>query len=137
MEWVTTFMGMVYPWELDHMEHMNVRFYTGKFDEATWRLFAGLGVTAAYLRDNGRGMAAVHQETDYKREVFAGDMLTIRSRVLEVGESSVRFMHEMRNAETGAVVATTRLVGVHLDRSAHKAVPFPDGLPKAAYELDT
>ena len=137
MDWITTYMGVVYPWELDHMDHMNVRFYTGKFDEATWRLFGGLGVTSTYLRDNDRGMAAVHQETEYKREVFAGDMLTVRSRVLEIGESSVRFMHEMSNAETGDVVATTRLVGVHLDRTMHKAIPFPDGLPAAEYRFST
>ena len=133
MDWVTTFMGVVYPWELDHMDHMNVRFYTGKFDEATWRFLAGLGLSPSYLKENDRGMVAAHQETEYKQEVVAGDMLTIRSRLLGTRGKSVRFTHEMRNAETGDVVATTTLVGVHLDRTARKAVPFPDGVPTARY----
>ena len=35
VEWRTTHMGTVYPWQADHMNHMNVQFYTAKFDEAT------------------------------------------------------------------------------------------------------
>ena len=135
MDWVTTFMGVVYPWAMDHMDHMNVRFYTGKFDEATWRFLAGLGLTPAYLQENDRGMVAARQETEYKQEVVAGEMLTIRSRALEIGTKSVTFTHEMTNAETGDVVAKTKLVGVHLDRTARTAVPFPDGLPTTQYSL--
>ncbi len=135
MEWVTTFMGVVYPWELDHMDHMNVRFYTGKFDEATWRFFAGIGLTPTYLKENDRGMVAAHQETEYKQEVVAGEMLTIRSRLLEQGSKSVTFMHEMINAETGDVAATTKLVGVHLDRTTRRAVAFPEGLPASQSSL--
>ena len=31
-----TYRGVVYPWDCDHMGHMNVMRYVGKFDEATW-----------------------------------------------------------------------------------------------------
>src|SRR5262249_6078235 len=34
-----TARSVVYPWQCDHMGHMNVMWYTGKFDEATWHLF--------------------------------------------------------------------------------------------------
>ena len=34
--WVETYRGAVYPWHCDHMGHMNVMWYVGKFDEATW-----------------------------------------------------------------------------------------------------
>src|ERR1700758_2810342 len=46
--------GVVYPWQCDHMGHMNVMWYTGKFDEATWHLFGYIGVTPSYLRDQAR-----------------------------------------------------------------------------------
>jgi acyl-CoA thioester hydrolase len=32
------------------MGHMNVMWYVGKFDEATWQLLAAVGLTAARLR---------------------------------------------------------------------------------------
>jgi len=56
-----TYRGAVYPWHCDHMGHMNAMWYVGKFDEATWQLFAAVGLTAAWLRTNDRGMAAVEQ----------------------------------------------------------------------------
>ena len=40
-----TYRGVVYPWHCDHMGHMNVMWYVGKFDEATWNLFASIGIT--------------------------------------------------------------------------------------------
>jgi acyl-CoA thioester hydrolase len=51
------------------MGHMNVMWYVGKFDEATWNLFASLGVTPAYLREQSRALAAVQQNITYKREL--------------------------------------------------------------------
>ena len=56
-----TYRGAVYPWHCDHIGHMNVMWYVGKFDEATWHLFAAVGLTPSYLRSGHRGMAAVQQ----------------------------------------------------------------------------
>jgi acyl-CoA thioester hydrolase len=66
---IETHRGAVYPWHCDHMGHMNVMWYVGKFDEATWNLFASLGVTPAYLREQSRALAAVQQNITYKREL--------------------------------------------------------------------
>ena len=88
-----TYRGVVYPWQCDHMNHMNVMWYVGKFDEATWNLLALVGLTPTLLREQGRGMVAVKQEIAYKRELLAGQTLTIRSGVLEVREKVVRFFH--------------------------------------------
>jgi acyl-CoA thioesterase FadM len=71
-ELIETYRGAVYPWHCDHMGHMNVMWYVGKFDEATWNLFAAMGVTAAFLKENQRGMAAVQQNITYQRELLAG-----------------------------------------------------------------
>jgi acyl-CoA thioester hydrolase len=123
-----TYRGAVYPWHCDHVGHMNVMWYVGKFDEATWNLFHDLGITPAYLRANQRGMAAVEQRIEYKRELKAGDVVTVRSQVLEFAGKKVRFRHEMVNNETGEVAAVTELLGIHMDTQARKACPFPDEL---------
>ncbi len=124
-ELTVTYQGVVYPWHCDHMGPMNVRWYVGKFDEATWRLFAGIGLTSSFFREKGRGMAAVQQNIAYRRELHAGDIVTIRSGILEMKEKSVRFFHEMRNDATGEVSAITVLTGVHLDTRLRKACAFP------------
>jgi acyl-CoA thioester hydrolase len=120
-----TYRGTVYPWQCDHVGHMNIMWYVGKFDEANWNFFAHLGLTPSYLRQSGRGMAGVQQNISYKRELFAGDIVEVVSRLLEIRDKSIRFLHEMRNAETGEVVATCEITAVHLDREAHKSMPLP------------
>ena len=132
MEGEATYRGTVYPWHCDHIDHMNVMWYVGKFDEANWNLIARIGLTPTYLRQSGYGMAAVQQNISYKRELLAGDIIEIRSRVLEVGKKSVRFLHEMRNGETGELAATCEITGVHMDREARKSVAFPEAVRAAA-----
>jgi len=117
------------------MGHMNVMWYVGKFDEATWQLFAVLGMTPSFLREQQRGMAAVQQEISYLRELHAGDLITISSRVLEIREKVLRFAHEMRNLETGEIAATTTLTGVHLDTYLRKSCPFSPAVLERAREL--
>ena len=127
-----TYRGTVYPWHCDHIGHMNVMWYVGKFDEANWNLIARIGLTPTYLRQSGYGMAAVQQNISYKRELLAGDIIEIRSRVLEVGNKSVRFLHEMRNGETGEIAATCEITGVHMDRNQRKSATFPETVRAAA-----
>ena len=127
-----TYRGTVYPWQCDHVGHMNIMWYVGKFDEANWNMFARLGLTPSYLRQSGRGMAGVQQNITYKRELFAGDIVEVTSRLLELREKSIRFLHEMRNAETGEIAAICEITAVHLDRQAHKSMPFEDAIRHAA-----
>ena len=107
-------------------------WYVGKFDEANWNLFARLGLTPSYLRSSGRGMAAVQQNISYKRELLAGDIVEIRSHLLDVREKSIRFRHDMINAETGEIAAFCEITGVHMDRSKRKSAPFEDAIRKVA-----
>ena len=124
-ELIETYRGAVYPWHCDHMGHMNVMWYVGKFDEATWNLFALAGVTAAFLKENKRGMAAVQQNITYKRELHAGDIVVVRSAFLELREKTARFVHEMRHAVTDDISAICVLTGVSMDSQTRKSCPLP------------
>ena len=124
-ELIETYRGAVYPWHCDHMGHMNVMWYVGKFDEATWNLFAEMGITTRFLKENRRGMAAVQQNITYKRELVAGDVVAVRSAFLEVRDKVAKFVHEMRNAHTGEISAICLLTGVSMDSQTRKSTPFP------------
>jgi acyl-CoA thioester hydrolase len=132
---VETYRGVVYPWHCDHMGHMNVMWYVGKFDEATWNLLVRFGLSAAWLREHARGMAAVDQRIAYLRELRAGDTLVVRSGVLEVRPKVLRFAHRMLDGESGEVAAITQLVGAFLDTGTRRAVPFPDDIAERARAL--
>ena len=135
MDSAATYRGTVYPWQCDHVGHMNIMWYVGKFDEANWNLFARIGLAPTYLRESGRGMAAVQQNIGYKRELLAGDIVEVRSTLLEIREKSIRFVHEMRNAETGEVAAICEITAVHMDRSLRTAAPFEDAIRRTAARL--
>lgn len=104
---------------------MNVMWYVGKFDEATWNLFGRLGLTPQFLRDTGRGMAAVEQNIAYKKELMAGDIVTVHSAILEIKDRVIRFAHQMRRTDSDEEVATTTITAVHLDTKMRRATPFP------------
>ena len=111
-----TYRGAIYPWHCDHMGHMNVMWYIG-------------------MRESGRGMAAVQQNISYKRELLAGDIVEVRSRILELREKVLRFAHDMINVETGESAASCELTGVHLDRAARRSIPFEDKVRGLAQKL--
>jgi acyl-CoA thioester hydrolase len=134
-EHIVTYRGTVYPWHCDQMGHMNVMWYVGKFDEATWQLFSAAGITPSYLRSQRRGMVAVDQRLSYRGELYAGDVISVRSAIIELGTSSVRFVHEMQRDETGEHVATSMLKGVHIDTVARRSCPLPEEQRVAACRL--
>jgi acyl-CoA thioester hydrolase len=103
-------------------------WYVAKFDEACWHLLSWLGMSSSRMRTDRVGMAAVEQRIEYKREVFAGDLVSIRSKILDVKEKSVRMQHEMTNDETNEVVATMEVVGIHLNFPTRKSCPLPADL---------
>ena len=120
-----TYRGAVYPWHCDHMGHMNVMWYTGKFDEASWSLLAQIGLTRAYLQERNHGMAALQQNITYKRELRAGDIVSIRSGILDVKDKVVRLFHEMQNEETRHVAAFATITGVYMDTNERRSLRIP------------
>ena len=132
---IETYRGFVYPWVIDHVGHMNVQFYTARFDEASWQFLAQLGLTPAFLKRNGRAAVAVDQHTQYKREVVAGTLLHITSELVSLGRSSIRFIHRMYDSASGEEVAVSELVGVYFDTDCRAATPLPVNVHRRAIEM--
>lgn len=130
-----TYRGVVYPWQCDHMGHMNVAFYVSKFDEATWQFFRLCGITGRYLRNNNAAMAGVHQEIDYKRELLPGDTIRIESWITEAGARKLSSVHEMYDDVTNDVVAVCALTAVHIDALTRKARDFPPDIRATMSEI--
>jgi acyl-CoA thioester hydrolase len=112
-------------------------WYVGKFDEATWHLFNLLGLTPTYLRSVKRGMAAVDQHISYIQELHAGDVVSVRTSLIEIKDKSLQFVHEMINDETGEAVARTTLKAVHMDTVTRKSCKFEDSVVVKANSMLT
>jgi len=126
MKAIRTYQGTIYPWNCDHMGHMNVQFYVAKFDEAIWNLFSYLGLTSKYLRENKRGMVALEQTLKYYKEVLAGDNIYVESEITEIKEKTIRIKHLMYSLENGKLLSESELTGLHIDTELRKGIPFPE-----------
>lgn len=130
-----TARGTVHTWQCDHMGHINVRAYGEFFEEACWQLYNRIGITPSLLRDGKFHMAAVQQDISYKKELLAGDVVEVRSGILEVRDKVLRFVHELHNSESGELCATSIFTVVCLDSEAHRARTFPDEIVAKARAL--
>ena len=113
---------------LDLMGHMNVVWYMHLFDQATWFLFAMMGMDVQYYERNMAGNAALEQHTRYLAELRLSTPVTLRSRVLGRSAKLTHFMHFMVNEESGVLAATTELIGIHLDRAERRSAPMPTAI---------
>jgi acyl-CoA thioester hydrolase len=129
---ITTYLGTVYPAECDHMGHMNVAHYVAKFDNASWNLFFTIGASRESMDEHGYAIAAVEQKLAYKRELMPGDVVEIRSLLIEVRDKAIRFRHEMIHRVSGEIAATSDYVTVSMDRVRRKATPYPGAVLEAA-----
>ncbi len=59
------YLAVIFPWQCDHMGHMNVMYYVHAFDQAFASLLAEVGFTADCMRSTGMGFADVKHEIDY------------------------------------------------------------------------
>ena len=48
----------------------------------------------------------------YKEETLPGDLIVIKSKILEIKDKLIRFYHAMYNADTETKVATSELIAI-------------------------
>jgi acyl-CoA thioester hydrolase len=77
----------------------------------------------------------VRQEIAYRRELLPGDLLSIRTAILEMRPLRIRFYHEMLNDERSEVAAATVITGLLIDTTTRKPVAFPADVVARGREL--
>ena len=146
---IETARGTVHEWQRDHMGHINVRAYMEFFEEACWQFYAMLGMTPSLLRSGALHLAAVQQNIGYRKELYPGDTVAVRTGVLEMREKVLRFRHELVNTETTDVCAVCDFMspcacagdGIHSDTvvclnpESRKSQAFPADVATRAREL--
>jgi acyl-CoA thioester hydrolase len=120
------YRGLIFPWQCDHMGHMNVMYYVHAFDQAFGGLLAEAGFTPAAMRETTMGFADVKHEIEYRAEQRAGDRIVVTGGFSRVGNSSAQVKLTMTNPDTSAVAAVTTITSVHFDLKARRSAPIPD-----------
>lgn len=127
----------VRPEWIDYNGHMSEAFYVLVFGHATDAMMIETGLGPRYREHSGCSLYTVEAHVRYLREVPEGFRLAVRTRVLGADGKKVRFAHEMfatapsdageadADGTGGTPVATTELLGLHVDQAAGRTVPLP------------
>lgn len=125
-DFTTAYQGMLYPMETDHMGHANVRYYSRAFNEAAYFTFTTAGVTPEFMRESGRGMAAVEEHFFYRREIHPGDFVTVKTCFIDFTPKLLHVWGVMINPLSDVICAINDQICVHFDTGLRKSVEFPD-----------
>lgn len=106
--------------------------YIHRFSAANAQLLAAFGWTPAYSRVERRGFSTFEFRLRFPGCLRGGDLAVVRSGLLHLGNSSLRALHRLANAGTGALVATLEQSGVHFDVDARRPTPLPAALRERA-----
>ena len=115
--------------QIDHLGHMNVRFYGVNAHAGTAAILDALGVDRADTQ-------VVDAYTRHRREQLLGAPLVVRSGVLDVGPLDLRIYHELANEDTGELAATF-VHRVRREDGTGADLPLPDGVAGRAADLMT
>jgi len=122
--------------EVDETGHLSLFGFVDRFSTSCLLTLNAIGITGAYMRAASRGYATFETRLDLDPvppSVGAG--VEIRSGVLEVGNSSLKLLHEMRGVQSGARLARFYQAGVHFDLAARRSVPLPQDVRDRAASL--
>lgn len=118
--------------EIDHLGHLNVRFYASRALRATKRLSEELGLTQERLDELGAERFIPDVFTRHYREQLVNSKLAVRGGVLEAGDDSLRFYHELVNTGRDELGATF----VHRlelrERTTKERAPIPEEIAERA-----
>lgn len=122
----------VLPEEIDHLGHMNVRYYLEKALRATGLLATEHGVGPEAVRAMGAVFELRDVFTRHYREQLVGAALEVWGGVLAVRGDGLRIHHELRNPERDELAATF----VHdlqlRRRDTREPLPLPERVAKSA-----
>jgi acyl-CoA thioester hydrolase len=125
----------VKPSEIDLTGQLSLSAAVHRFSGSNAHVLASFGVTPAYMRESHRGFSTFEFQLGLQGEVQAGDPLVVRSALVHVGNSSLRFFHTMLDERSGTEVASLEQSGVHFDQDRRRPAPLPDELRARAQAL--
>lgn len=129
---IITFMGAVHPNQCDAMMHMNTRYYAAMFDDASFQF---LGRVSGDAVSRNVGWADVFAETTYLKEVKAGALITISTRLTKIGSKSISYRHSMYTSNSDILHSTSDITVARFDIIARKACQIEGAILERAKTL--
>lgn len=126
-----TWAGECSAWECDELNHMNMRHYVHKTDEARRGLIIRLGLSQAFRPGVVSTVRCRDFHIKYQGEARPGNPLRIDSAIIELGETTAQLCHIMTHRD-GRIAATVVETIEHIYLPEDKIFPWPQRVREAA-----
>ena len=133
--WIRLSVDIARPEETDWAGRLSLSGYIQRFSTANSFIMSAFGMTPAYLTEARVGLSTFEFQLTLYHLAQPGDLLDVESCIAHLGNSSLRFCHRMRHAETGAEMAGLSQFGVHLDLDSRRPSRIPDHLRQRSQTL--
>ena len=118
---------------VDSNGHMNVAWYLHLFNKATGGLHRWLGFDWPQLKAGGVSSFVLEGHIRYLAEVFEGQQVTLRSRLIARSARRLQYLHFMFNEDKRTLAATYEEVLAHMDMKTRRMKEYA---PSLAAQLD-
>jgi acyl-CoA thioesterase FadM len=131
---IPTSAGRIQSGDLDEFGRLGICGLVHKFTDSSVQIGAALGLTADYIKTARRGFSTFEFRVRVSRSLGLGERYQTRSGIAHLGNSSLRFLHVMSDAD-GREVARLGQFGVTLDLDARRPAALAPELRERAQKL--
>ncbi len=111
--------------DIDMFGHVNNAVYLTYMESARVAYYTAVtGLT----EPRGFGMTVAGAKIDFIKPAFFGQSLRVYTRTGRIGNKSWTLEHELRDAETGQLMASGYTVNVHYDYKSGQSQPIPPNI---------
>ena len=135
MSWLETYRGTVYRWEVDNVDHFTVAYYFERFEDATLGLLQAIGLDPGSLAGAGRACVTLDCHVRYLRELRVGDILHIRSGVIDVGADGLVLGHQVFDSGDGTLCTAVAQRAALVEIGSRAPLPLAHAQRQAAESL--
>lgn len=121
---------------VDYNGHMSESCFLLVFGDQSDAFFRLIGIDEAY-RAGGQSLFTVQTMIFNLAEAQLGDRLELSLQLIDADDKRLHIFHSMRNAASGAVLATGEQMLVHVDLGAGKSCPMPAEIQRRVMAIRT
>ena len=129
---IPTVRERVRPTDLDADGKFSLVAFVHRFTAGVIQALAAIGATSSYMHSERRGYSTFELALRVTGLPRVGDPVMVDTGIVHLGNSSIRFVHCMRDPATGTEFARLGQFGVQLDLDARRPAALPEDLRSAA-----
>jgi acyl-CoA thioesterase FadM len=132
---IPTVRDRVRPTDVDGDGKCSLAAFVHRFTAASIQALAAIGATSTYMQDERKGYSTFELALQVSSWPKLGDPVRVETGIAHLGNSSIRFIHRMRDPLTGGEFARLGQFGVQLDLDKRRPAILPEPLRLAATRM--